>query len=532
MKVVRNLAKILIISAIIVIAIASTIYAYVNFNYVYDKPDFEPEILENSKGAISKNEYGVFEVYIEGSPYDRGLLYGELTRDQLRHQENCFIDQIEQLVPNSLYRRILSVFIAIFNRNLTDFILPEYLEEIYGVSESFSDEYKNISPNFMRILSYHAAHDIGHALNDYSLVGCTSFGVLDTTSNDTKLIIGRNFDFYVGDKFSEEKLILFSKPDSGYAFASYSWAGFMGVVSGMNEKGLSVTINSSKSTSPLSSKTPISLLTREILQYASNTDEAIEIARNREVFVSESILVGSREDSTVIIIEKTPDDMGVFKMKNNQVICSNHFQSDTFKNDQQNLLNIKQSESKHRYDRVKELLPANAKIDVSTAVSILRDQHSLGGDTLGMGNPAAINQLIAHHSVVFDNYNSMMYVSTNNWQLGEFIGYNLDTIFQNGKVFHSEVIPASNFIKSNKYSNFLEYRSLKKEINSLPPEDVKRFIELNSESYQTYQILGDYYLKIGDAEEAVKMYNLALSKNIPSLQIKDDLLSMIETNSK
>ena len=197
-------------------------------------------------------------------------------------QEDYFNEQITKMVPSQSYRNFLKYFIGWFNRNLDKNVTEEYKEEIYGISESASDKYQYIGSNYQRILNYHAAHDIGHALQNMALVGCTSFGTWDAKSADSTMIIGRNFDFYVGDKFARDKIVAFFTPASGYQFMSVTWGGFIGVVSGMNEKGLAVTINAAKSDVPSGSATPVSLVTREILQYAKNISEAIAIAQKQK----------------------------------------------------------------------------------------------------------------------------------------------------------------------------------------------------------------------------------------------------------
>jgi predicted choloylglycine hydrolase len=219
------------------------------------------------------------------------------------------------------------------------------------------------------------------------------------------MIIGRNFDFYVGDKFAEDKIVAFFNPSAGYKFMTVTWGGFIGAVSGMNEKGLTVTINAAKSNIPTGSATPVSLVAREILQYAKNIDEALAIAKSRKMFVSESFLIGSAADNKAVIIEKTPDTLDVYDPHKNTIVCTNHFQSEGLAKSKENIQQLNESASPYRYDRLMQLLDSNGKNTVQKTVNILRDRKGMNGEDIGMGNEKAINQLIAHHSIVFEPQN-------------------------------------------------------------------------------------------------------------------------------
>src|SRR5580704_2519216 len=150
-----------------------------------------------------KSKSGLFELYVEGEPFERGVVNGKLTEELVQRQEDHFNDQINKMIPSKFYLHFLKYFVGWFNRDLDKNITEEYKEEIFGISQSASDKYGYIGSSYQRILNYHAAHDIGHALQSMALVGCTSFGTWGDMSVDSQLIIGRNFDFYVGDKFAE-----------------------------------------------------------------------------------------------------------------------------------------------------------------------------------------------------------------------------------------------------------------------------------------------------------------------------------------
>lgn len=248
------------------------------------------------KNSLRKNKEGLWEMYIEGNALQRGFAIGSLSREIIEKQEKALMRQVFSLVEKPNYRKFLGKVIAFYNRDLYQHVKEEYKAEIYGISRYNVEDYNYFAKPYVRSLYLHGAHDIGHALQDLMLVGCTSFAAWDNNTEDGELLIGRNFDFYVGDSFNEEKIIAFINPDKGYKFMMYTWPGFIGVVSGMNEHGLSLSINAGKSKIPWKAKTPISLVTREILQYAKTTKEAIEIAKKREVFVSEAIMIGSAKE--------------------------------------------------------------------------------------------------------------------------------------------------------------------------------------------------------------------------------------------
>ncbi len=490
---------------------------------------------------LKKNKYGIWEMYLEGEPYERGLIYGILAKELMEKQEVDFVNQIDEIVPNQFFQFFLKMFVAWFNRDINEFIPEENLTEIYGVSQSFSDKYDYVGPKYYRILNYHAAHDIGHALKDLNMVGCTSFSVNHELSADSSLLIARNFDFYMGDEFAKDKLILFVKPSEGYAFSSYSWAGLTGVVSGMNEKGLTVTLNASKSDIPFTAKDPISLLAREILQYAQNTEEAIAIAAKRETFVSESLMIGSSIDNKTILIEKSPQKMDVYDSGKNQVTCSNHYQSDIFLNDSVNITNIKNSDSKHRYDRTNQLLNSNYPIDFTNAISILRNQKGIDDEFIGLGNPKALNQLIAHHGIIFKPHQRQFWISTPPYQLGDFICYDLNNVFNGKKDFSivdSLTIASDPFTNSIEYKKYEVYKNIKQRIQkhvmigkpfSISAENEQLFIQTNPNNYITYMVLGDYYSKKGNFKKAIEYYNTSLTQPLASIDeeniIKEKIVS-------
>lgn len=490
---------------------------------------------------LRRSDSGLWELYVEGEPFQRGVVNGKLTRELVIKQEDAFNEQINLMVPSGPHRHFLKYFIGWFNRHLEENVTPEYQEEIYGVSLSASDQYNYIGSNYQRLMNYHAAHDIGHALQNMALVGCTSFGTWNSRSTDSALIIGRNFDFFMGDKFAEDKIVAFINPAQGHKFMMVTWGGMTGVVSGMNEKGLTVTLNAAKSDIPAGSATPISLVGREILQYAQNIGEALAIARKRRTFVSESILIGSAQDNKAVVIEKTPEETALYESGQDYLICANHYQSSALAGQPNNRAQMEESASLYRFHRVEELLAGAGQISLPAAAALLRDQRGLRGADIGMGNEKSVNQLIAHHSIIFQPQKLLVSVSAAPWQLGQYVTYDLRKVFAlQGLQADHEIrdsalaISPDTFLNTPDYQNFVRFRQIREQLRlgTAGNLDVEVFTRLNPEYYHTYVLAGDYFFKQEKYAEALRQYQSAQTKEIATVPEKQHIDRQIELCKK
>ncbi|KJD32110.1 acyl-CoA:6-aminopenicillanic acid acyl-transferase [Tamlana nanhaiensis] len=491
---------------------------------------------------LTKNKQGQWELLVSGNPLQLGLKTGRLTQELFAKQEAYFLGKVETMVPSKFKQKLLRKLMAWYNRKMYLHIPEEFKTEIYGLAQYAGDDYDYIADDYLRILYLHGAHDIGHAFQDLALVGCSSFAVWGDKTSDGSMLIGRNLDFYAGDDFAKQKIIAFVKPESGYNFMSVTWPGMIGVVSGMNEKGLTVTINAGKSKIPLVAKTPISILTREILQYASNIEEAVAIAKKRQVFVSESIFIGSAADKNAVTIEVSPKNFGVYQVPNaNQLICTNHFQSDAYKTDDRNAEHIHNSHSQYRYERLQELINEEEKITPQKAVAMLRNREGLHDLALGYGNEKALNQLLAHHGVVFKPEQGLVWVSSNPYNLGEFVAYNLNDVFAKAEGdFKSNQTSALNietdpFLYSEAYKNYENYRVESRKLSEaisnnthINTNKLEAFKQLNPNFWEAYYLVGKYFYEKKYYTAALLNFEAALTKEVTTVPDRENLKAYIK----
>lgn len=261
------------------------------------------------------------------------------------------------------------------------------------------------------------------------------------------------------------------------------------------------------------------------------------------MFVSESLLIGSAKDKRAVIIEKTPSKFDVYEPNGNKLVCANHYQGKLFENDSNNILNIKNSDSYYRFMRMGHLLDEHKPLRVEDAASVLRNTKGENNKEIGFGNPKAINQLIAHHSIIFKPEQQQFWVSSAPFQLGTYVGYDLNKVISGNSnyILYEQNIAADSLMWSNAYQHFEYYKQIKQRINkftyfgvntTLNNDEVNTFIESNPNSYITYMTLGDYFKKINEYHKAIDYYKQSLQHDVASINEEQSILAKINDCEK
>jgi hypothetical protein len=184
-----------------------------------------------------------------------------------------------------------------------------------------------------------------------------------------------------------------------------------------------------------------------------------------------------------------------------------------------NIEQMSESASAYRYQRLMELLNANGKNTVQKTINILRDRKGLKNADIGDGNEKAINQLIAHHSIVFEPKKLLVWVSTSPWQLGQYVCYDLSKVFalkgmtQDIEIIESSrTIAADSFLLTNEYRNFEKFRNYKRSVSEGREIHPDSIVASNPQLYNAYVVAADYLYNRKDYQKAKKYYLLALTK--------------------
>ncbi len=176
------------------------------------------------------------------------------------------------------------------------------------------------------------------------------------------------------------------------------------------------------------------------------------------------------------------------------------------------------------------------------AANILRDKKGINEKEIGIGNEKAMCQMISHHAVIFKPEQLKVWVSTSPYQLGKFVCYDLNEIF-NSNTIHNDsnfTIAEDPFLSSKNFTDYTVYKDLYKAFDEVVKEKkiianyddlFYDLVRLNTNYYKSYILAADYLIENKDTVNAIKYLEMALTlefENTPTKELAEKKLKELK----
>jgi hypothetical protein len=221
-------------------------------------------IARHGKGWLETVD-GYRVLHLKGTPLEMGEQHGALLRDDIRAnvqflmqekaQEKIGLGPI-QVTPSN----VLATIINIQRRHVPE----KYWEEMRGIAQGAGVELEQIqTANFIPELFH-----------------CSGFAVMKSATKDGTLYHGRVLDYGVDMKLQDHAVLIVAEPEGGVPFVNVAYAGFIGSVTGMNAKHISIGEMGGAGQGHWDG-VPMALLVREVLETAGSLETAVAVFRDQ-----------------------------------------------------------------------------------------------------------------------------------------------------------------------------------------------------------------------------------------------------------
>ncbi len=240
-------------------------------------------------------------LHLKGSAREMGLQHGALLRDDIRAQVRFLFDvkakefkpQVLGLkVPIEARQLILSI------SNLQRKHVPaRFFEEMRGIAEGSGVAFDEIvAANFIPEMFH-----------------CSGFALAGSATRDGTLYHGRILDYGCDWKLQDHAVVVVAEPDGAIPFVNVTYAGFIGSVTGMNARKISIGEMGGGGLGHWDG-VPMALLVRMALEEAGNLDEAVAVFRDHPRTCQYFYVIADGEAGKAVGLEASWDAFAQVKM--------------------------------------------------------------------------------------------------------------------------------------------------------------------------------------------------------------------------
>lgn len=376
-------------------------------------------------GAYARHRGKILEVRVTGTPEEIGHQHGRLLYPQMVENEGKLYGEFAHYVPFPPARWLMMDISRLQFQGIDQGMSLEHRREIAAQAAAFTpDLYASTLPTYHRFIFLQSLYDIALSFEHSPLLGCTSFALTGDAAADGHVILARNFDFEAGPIFDEKKAVFLVEEQGRIPYASVSWPGLIGVMSGMNAEGLALVVHGARARKPRSMGEPVPHTMRQLLGAARTTSEAVAILKTKDPMVSHLVMIADASGD-VAIVERAPGEPTFVRRGAGKVPLTNHFEGPLATDPANQTVETVTSTRPRRLrlDEILANLPRGASVE--QIVGVLRDRKGVGGTDLSLGNRHAIDALIATHSVVMDATARVLWVSEGPHLAGRYLRFDL-----------------------------------------------------------------------------------------------------------
>lgn len=410
----------------------------------------------------------LWQMHLEGTPAEMGDAHGRLTGRLFRRLDT----QIDTLVSERYGTRLEAwaegMLLRWDYRASETALRPPDLEELSALASALPEAERTTEQTYHRLFLMQCLLDVTQRLDDVMIDG-VMFAVATRPSSRQpmggNLVIGRTLSVDLGKEFETDRLVTFYYPDGKYPFASVGWAGLVGVVTGINARGIFVSVNAARSDEPREQGVALPALMREVLENADTLEQALEIIDQATVRTPGIVLVGDGVQRKAVVVELGPgsakDGKRVITGEDQAVVyATNHMTRELFESDAHNNRIERATASGYRYDRLGELLGDTNNFGPEQALDVLRDRRGTNNAELGLGNLNALDTLSTSQSVVVDATAMILWVAEGPSNLGRYRAFDLAHLLarRGSRPAPLDDLTADRLLYSEEFHDYLEAR--------------------------------------------------------------------------
>lgn len=244
-----------------------------------------------TEAADVERQDGLIIARLSGTPYEIGHQHGTLLREEMRAS-------LAQVL--GYFRRYLKIpWVGTLAANwwldsawskALPFISPDILEELKGLSDGSGAPLADL----YRL----------HAIPERTY-SCANFAAWGRATAGGRLIHLRNLDWNINAEIQRFAVVFVVRPAGKRAFVSAAWAGFMGVLTGINDAQLSIGQIGAETTDVTFRGEPMAFVMRRVLEESKDVEEAAALVRRAHRTVGTNYIIADAKARRGIVLETT-----------------------------------------------------------------------------------------------------------------------------------------------------------------------------------------------------------------------------------